>query len=265
MAIVEKRVDRLEDLMAQLLETTAQTSLELREFKVEMRAASAAADARLDKHIASVDAHIAESKAASAAADARLDKHIASVEEHMAFVDAHIAESKAASAAADARLDAHIVEMREFQKNVRKDFGEVSNKQGRLVEDIVAPGIPKIFRDVTGLDPDDIQMQAVRYKVKKPKPREFDAVIISEQFVLINETKSVLRSIDVENFYQLMQNEIREYFPDYQHKKFLGVVSSLYVDDSIVAQGTKLGLFVLGFAEDLMDVLNPQGFEPEAF
>jgi hypothetical protein len=49
---------------------------------------------------------------------------------------------------------------------------------------------------------------------------------------------------------------IREYFPEYQNNQFIGVIASLYVDESLVECGEKLGLVVLGFGEELMDVLN---------
>lgn len=48
-------------------------------------------------------------------------------------------------------------------------------------------------------------------------------------------------------------------------RTFIGIVSSLYVDDSIVALGSKLGLFVLGFGDDLLDVLNSRDFTPRYF
>jgi len=226
---VAQRVDRLELLMAQLLETTAQTSRELREFKDEMRAA-----------------------------EARSEREMLGLKNEMLGFKNEMREFKE-------ERQAFEKEAREAHRQLQKQIGEAANKTGRLVEDAVAPGIPKIFRDVTGLNADDIDFHAVRVKLKHPSAREFDVVIIGGNYVLINETKSTLNPEQVNNFHHMMQTRIREYFPDYADKQFIGIVSSLYVDASIVALGSRLGLFVLGFGEDLLDVLNPAGFTPSYF
>jgi hypothetical protein len=156
-------------------------------------------------------------------------------------------------------------EMRNFKKNIHKELGEIANRAGRLVEDIVAPGIPKIFRDITGLNEEQIEWNAVRFKKRQPAFREFDAVIAGGGYILINETKSVLRPEIIKAFHALMKDKIRDYFPDAGEQKFIGVVSSLYVDESIVSLCGNLGLYVLGFGDDLLDVLNAEGFTPQYF
>lgn len=67
----------------------------MRSFRAEMLARFSAADAKLDKHIRSMEAHIAESKAQTAAIYARLDA-----------ADARSHASDAKFAAIDARFDA---------------------------------------------------------------------------------------------------------------------------------------------------------------
>jgi hypothetical protein len=236
-----ERVDRLEDLMAQMLETTAQTSRELREFKEEMREAAARYEA---------ERRDAEARAEKAAreAEARAEKMAREAE---ARAEKELREYK------EARL-------RDYQK-LQKQIGEIANKTGRLVEDMVAPGIPKIFRDITGLDESKIDYSSVRVKKRGSYLREFDVLIAGAGYVLVNETKSTLRPENLKAFHAVMRDEIRQFFPEYEAAKFIGVVSSLYVDESIVTLGNKLGLYVLGFGEDLLDVLNPAAFEPHYF
>jgi hypothetical protein len=53
---------------------------------------------------------------------------------------------------------------------------------------------------------------------------------------------------------------VRSYFPEYADHKIIGAVASLYVDESIVRQGERLGLIVLGFGEEMMEMLNQPGF-----
>jgi len=222
MTAVVERVDRLEELMAQLLQETARTSREMREFKTEMRAFKD-------------EMRLSAQRSEQEMREFKAEMH--------GFKD----------------------EMRRDTQELRKQIGESFNKAGRLVEDAIAPGMSKIFQTITGLGRDAIERQAIRVEVKQPHRREFDAVIAGGDYVLINETKSTLRPDDVKKFQRLMEQGIRQYFPEYSDKKFIGVVSSLYIDDSIIALGSKLGLYVLGFGEDLMDVLNPQDFTPHYF
>ncbi len=236
MAAVIERVDRLEDLMVQLLQETARTSRELREFKTEMQ----------------------DFKAEMRLSAQRSEREMREFKNEMQDFKDEMREFKN-------EMHEFKAEMRRETKELRKQIGESFNKAGRLVEDAIAPGIPKIFRTITGLSREEIERQAIRFEVKQPHRREFDAMIAGGGYVLINQTKSTLRPSDVEDFHLLMQTQIRQYFPEYTEKKFIGLVSSLYVDDSIVAYASKLGLYVLGFGEDLMDVLNPQDFTPQYF
>jgi hypothetical protein len=58
---------------------------------------------------------------------------------------------------------------------------------------------------------------------------------------------------------------VRVFFPEYADRHFIGAIASLYVDESVVRYGQKQGVLILGFGEDLMDVLNEPGFVPKRF
>jgi predicted RNase H-like nuclease (RuvC/YqgF family) len=206
---VEERVNHLDELMAQLIQTVNQTSREMREFKEEMRRTQDRADAR-------------------------------SRREMQEFKE----------------------EMRQSKRDLDKKWGELSNKLGTMAEDLVAPSVPGILKQVTGCT--KIKYSAVRVRKSEPRNQEFDVVAVCDEWVLINETKSRLKAKHLDDFYELMQ-EIHEFFPEFAGKKFIGAIASLYVDESLVNYGEKLGLIVLGFGEELMDVLNSPGFVPKQF
>jgi hypothetical protein len=166
-------------------------------------------------------------------------------------------------------------EMREFKEESRRTtiemnrkWGELSNKMGTMAEDLVAPSVPNILRQVVYCPPDGIQSLAVRVRrqhpVERGREREFDVVAACDDYVLINETKSRLTPEDLQEFADSMP-EAREFFPEYAGKKFIGAIASLYVDKSLVVRGEKLGLIVLGFGTDVMQVLNSPGFVPTTF
>ncbi|MBL7063278.1 MAG: hypothetical protein ISS49_03585 [Anaerolineae bacterium] len=159
-------------------------------------------------------------------------------------------------------------EMRKSRQELNKKWGELANKMGTMAEDLVAPSVPRILRETVGFPDGHVDSMAVRVRRLHPADRgrsqEFDVVAACGEHVLINETKSSLDSKDVRNFAQLMR-EARDFFPEYADKKFIGAIASLYVDESVVRYGEKQGLIVLGFGEDVMEVLNSPGFKPQTF
>ncbi len=150
---------------------------------------------------------------------------------------------------------------------MNKKWGELSNKMGTMAEDLVAPSIGRIVRHTVGGAEDDIEYLAVRVKKRHPTTKqhqEYDVVAVCGGYMLINETKSSLRPGDVEDFVSVL-SQAREFFPEYADKSIIGALGSLYVDDSLVRCGERAGLIVLGFGEDVMEVLNQPGFVPKAF
>ncbi|MFQ5615377.1 MAG: hypothetical protein ACE5GO_02825 [Anaerolineales bacterium] len=159
-------------------------------------------------------------------------------------------------------------EMRQTTRGMNKRWGELANKMGTLAEDIVAPSIPRILRQVIGCAEEEIEMSAVRLRRRHPKDksktREFDVVAVCQGYVLANETKSSLHVQHVDDFTGFLP-DIREYFPEYPDYRFFGALASLYVDASVVKYGEKKGILILGLGEDLMDTLNQPGFTPRWF
>ncbi len=158
-------------------------------------------------------------------------------------------------------------EMHTSYREMNRRWGELANKMGTMAEDLVAPSVPRILRTVVDCPADAIERIAVRLRQRHTvtrQLREFDVVAACGEYVLINETKSRLDPEDVTQFAEVLP-EAREFFPEYADKKFIGAVASLYVDPSLVRFGESQGLIVLGFGEDVMEVLNSLDFVPKTF
>ncbi len=155
-----------------------------------------------------------------------------------------------------------------FVKETNQKFGEVANKMGLLVEDMVAPSIARIFQEMTGYKEEQILFSAIRVKLyhvtKADLRREFDAVVAGGDYLLINETKSQLDPEAVDKFIEVLQ-EARDFFPQYKEKKVIGALASLYIDTSLARHIEKQGLVAMAVGKNLMDVLNSPGFKPKEF
>jgi len=239
-ATLEERVSTLEDAMVHAWRAIAQTQHQLSQLTSEVR--------------------LLQEEMRAFKEEMRLfkDEMLAFKEEMRLFKDEMLAFK-----------DEMLVYREETRKELRdwkKKWGELANKMGTMAEDLVAPSIPRILRTTVGCPDDRVESIAVRVRRHPPdrKAQEFDVVAVCGEYVLINETKSRLKPDDIPAFIEVMKRA-RLYFPEYADKKFIGAIASLYVEEGLVRYGEREGLIVLGFGEDVMDVLNSPGFQPVVF
>jgi hypothetical protein len=159
-------------------------------------------------------------------------------------------------------------EMRGFKDETQRDrremnrkWGDLANKLGTMVEDLVYPSLPRIIREQLGQEADRIW---ARLKQRAPDGwlKEFDAVATAPDLVVLNSTKATLRSADVDAFVGEI-DVFRALFPEYAERPLVGVLASLSVDDSVLAYAEKQGFLVLAVGDEVMEVKNRSGFEPK--
>jgi hypothetical protein len=147
----------------------------------------------------------------------------------------------------------------ETKKEWNKRWGELANKLGTVVEDIIAPGIPRIAQAYFGCP--EIEDFMVRRKVinkkDRSKRREFDVIAVCQDVVILNETKEYVKIAYIDQFVQFLHSgEFYEYFPEYQGKTLIPIFSSLYLAEDIVNYLTKHGIYALAMSEEAVDLLN---------
>jgi len=161
-------------------------------------------------------------------------------------------------------------EMRDFKDESRrqlramnKQWGELSNKLGTLVEDLVAPSLPRIVEERLGERTYDLFMERPRRRSPDGRRvKEFDAVLVTPACVYLNSTKATLRSADVDGFVADIA-EFRTFFPEYRALPLVGILASLAVDESLLTYAERQGFLVLAVGDQIMEVKNRSGFEPK--
>ena len=152
-------------------------------------------------------------------------------------------------------------ENREF----KRQLGDIANKYGRLIEDIVAPSICRVMKQALGFDEETLCFANERIKRAHRgdvrRLREFDVVAECCDYVMINETKSSLKAVDVTDLISTIAI-VRDYFPEYRDRKIIGSIASVSIDESVVSFATKNGILALAVGDELMDIQNPDGFVP---
>jgi hypothetical protein len=151
-------------------------------------------------------------------------------------------------------------------------MGELSNRMGTLVEDIVAPDMLRILRQVANI-PEEVEgiinvRQREFYNSKElnghPSVMEFDAMARCGDYALINETKTTLRPEQVKEFLAKL-DLARDYFPQLVGKQIIGAVASLRIDSSLMTHASRQGLLVLALGEGMLQLQNEAGFQPKIF
>ena len=170
-------------------------------------------------------------------------------------------EQMRARSEAEARRDREAWEKKlaEERRAWNKRWGELANRLGTVVEDIVAPNIPRIARDYFGLPEieDFMVRRKVRHKRDRTRRREFDVIAVGEDWVIINETKTSPRIEDIRDFIKALE-EIEDYFPEYRGKRVIPIFASLYMGEDMVNYLTRHRIYAMAMGDETMDLLNFQ-------
>ena len=146
---------------------------------------------------------------------------------------------------------------------MNKRWGEITMKMGSFAEDIIAPNIPRIGRELFGLG--KVELSAVRSQKRHatdPALREeFDCVYVTPEGWIINETKSSPRISHVDEFRARLAR-LPGFFPEYKDRPLYPCFSSLYVGSDVVNYCTKQGIYALALGDDTVEVLNYDQLRP---
>ena len=159
-------------------------------------------------------------------------------------------------------------EMRESKKSqenqilqMNKHWGDLANKWGTLVEDLVFPSFPEVIFKRFNEEIVDKMIRRVR-KLPDGRRKEFDLIAISTQHIFLNSTKSQLTSQYVDEFVEEI-GMFWEFFPQYRDKKLIGVMASPYIDESVLTYAERNGFLVLGIGMEILEIKNRADFEPK--
>lgn len=225
---------------------------------------------KLDNAMAELATTVKETSAATSAAlertEAVVERTSASVEKMSASVEKNWVRISATLDRMDARGEKLSEDMRASAAKAHQAWGDMANKMGTLVEDIVAPGIPTMFQQQFGLEPLKYPGPRVRraHRHDPGRMREFDYVAMAGDVVLVTETKSRLRPEHISEFIGVLQ-EIRDYLFEAEGRIVFGCLASFALDPSLVIAGERQGLLMVGLGTGLMRMLNSPEFVPRRF
>ncbi len=155
-------------------------------------------------------------------------------------------------------FDKRMAETNRQIKETSKRVGALSNRLGEFVEEMVRPGVEKLFQE-RGID--------VHSQIGPMKASDADggiqvdlAVRNTTEMVLI-ECKSKLSEEHVNDHLERL-SKFKKYFPEYTDKKLMGAVAAMVIPESVGRYACKQGMFVLAQSGEVMTILNDEKFAP---
>ena len=145
------------------------------------------------------------------------------------------------------------------RRAMNKQWSDLATKMGTVVEDIVAPSVRRMAREIFDCGEQQLficRIERVRSD-DRSRRREFDALYVGDRAVLLNETKSTPWGADIRRFVRFVRSgEFFLYFPEYRGLPLVPVFSSLSLPDNLVTQLTRNGVYALAMGDEAMQVLN---------
>ncbi len=147
-------------------------------------------------------------------------------------------------------------QIREYKQENNKRWGELANKLGTIVEDIIYPAFRPVIRKYFGCEPEKTFMRLEYTNRQKGIYEEFDAVAVCEDKVFLLEVKSTPREKHIEEFKEKAKRFL-QYFPEFAGKKLILIMASLSFNEDFVKQLSKANIYAMAYREwEYMDILN---------
>ncbi len=144
----------------------------------------------------------------------------------------------------------------EYRKENNKRWGELANKLGTIVEDIIYPAFKPVIRKYFGCEPEKTFMRLEYTNSERGIYEEFDAVAVCEDKVFLLEVKSTPREKHIEEFKE-KANRFLQYFPEFAGKKLILIMASLSFNEDFIKQLSKANIYAMAYREwEYMDILN---------
>ncbi len=181
------------------------------------------------------------------------------VEERVADIEKYIRDLAYIHMQTERKLAELSEEMKDFKEEMRgykkftkqniaelnRKWGDLANRLGTVVEDIILPDFPNIIVNVfKAEDPEDIMVN--RRKRLGKRVKEFDIIAVSGNKVFLNETKTTPKEDHIENFASFVNSgEFFEWFPKLKGKKLIPIFSSTGFKPEYVKLLTSYGIYAV--------------------
>ena len=154
-------------------------------------------------------------------------------------------------------------EMRAFKTEAERDrramnkaWGDLANKLGTIVEDIVAPNVRRLAVEEFGFARvEDFVLRPERVSRRgAAREAEFDVVCAGADRVIVAESKSSPSIEHIEKFAARI-GEFFDFFPEYDGREMFAVFSSWSLAPRLCERISELGLYGIAMGDETMHIV----------
>ena len=166
--------------------------------------------------------------------------------------------------AAEERMGRFEQEMREFKEESRqarramnKQWGDLANKMGTIIEDILAPNLRRLAREHFRFGTiQAFMMRCTRCQVGHPEiESEFDTLAVGTGVVILGEAKST-PSVAYADEFATKVTTFFDFFPEYRGWRLIPIFGSWAIPDRVVERLTQHRIYAMRMGEDTMELAN---------
>jgi len=149
-----------------------------------------------------------------------------------------------------------IEESRQDRKRMNKAWGDLANKMGTTVEDVVAPNIPRFARDEFGMgERTDLLIRARRISRRgEQREREYDVICAGSNKVIIVEVKSTPAKVHIPEFLDSLQ-DFADFYPEYADFERIYIFASWSLPNPIRKVAAEAGLYGIAMGDETMEIV----------
>jgi hypothetical protein len=163
----------------------------------------------------------------------------------------------------DRLLKESIAESKQRSKELDKKIGKLSNRIGDFVEEILRPGIAKLFQQ-RGIPIYEVHGDVSKNDITLNMGMQIDLFIVNTDSCALIEVKSKLSHDDVTDHVDRM-NKFKTLFPKYSDMKVYGAVAAMVVPDEVARHAYRKGFFVIAQSGENVIFLNDNDFKPKVW
>ena len=146
-------------------------------------------------------------------------------------------------------------------KEVSKQLGAQGNRLGEFVQEMVRPGVVRLFRS-RNLPVHQVLPNIVAYDDAGQFAMEIDLLVINTDTAVAVECKSHLSQADVDEHLERLAI-FKQHFTQYAPCKLLGAVAAMVLPAEVGRYAYRKGLYVLAQSGDAVEIRNDEAFNPK--
>jgi len=149
-----------------------------------------------------------------------------------------------------------IEELRNMTKRMNKQWGELANKLGTLVEDIFAPSVDIAIQNYFKCIPDVIDVRKLVRKDERSLEIDILALCRKEKRAFIFEVKSNPDRVEYIEWFKEKLRAIDEFLPELEGYEKVGIYGGLMIREETVKRLTKEGIYAMEMRGDILEIVN---------